>query len=435
MKESDAQVRLKEAEAEIRRLRRAIDELSVLNDLARSIGGSLDTDEIISTIVRRSLRSIRAEQGVITLVEPEEESGMKTFVRTKYRAEEQAAYHLHQNLLGWMQTHRTPLAIDNPAADDRFRGVAWDRSIHSLLCVPLLVKSKLAGILTLYNKTGEDRFSEEDQRLLAIIASQSAQVIENARLYEQEKALLRMQEEVRHAARIQMELLPKSAPLIPGYDIMGVTIPAQTVGGDYFDFIRCNGGETAICVGDVTGKGLPASLLMANVQATLRGLTLAGSSVKVCIERTNLLFFDSTDSQKFVTLFYGRLSPEQGILRYANAGHENPILIDREGRIRRLDRGGTVLGIVEDFPFEEEEIGIGKGSTLVAYSDGITEAQNEELLQFGEERLLEIVTRRRHGTARELGDEILRAVRAFAGNSPQSDDMTIVILHRLDTPE
>ncbi len=432
MKESDIQLRLKEAEAEIRRLRRAIDELSVLNDLASSIGGSMDSDEIISTIVRRSLRSIHAEQGVITLVEPEEESGMRTIVRTMYRAEDQASYHLHQSLLGWMQIHRTPLAIADPASDERFRGTAWDRSIHSLLCVPLLVKSRLTGILTLYNKSGGECFSEEDQRLLAIIASQSAQVIENARLNEQEKALLRMQEEVRHAARIQMDLLPKSAPLIPGYDVMGMTIPAQSVGGDYFDFIPCGRGETAICVGDVTGKGLPASLLMANVQATLRGLTLAGTSVKSCIERSNALFLESTDPQKFVTLFYGRLSPDEGLLRYTNAGHDHPILIDREGRVRRLATGGTVLGIVEEFPFEEEEIGLEKGSTLVAYSDGITEARNGEAVLFGEERLLDLIARQRGGTARELGDAIIGAVRSFAGNCPQSDDMTIVIIRRLE---
>ena len=158
-----------------------------------------------------------------------------------------------------MHLNKRPLLSNSPRADERFRGITWDPSIHSILCVPLMVKSALIGVLTAYNKKDDREFTEEDQRLLAIIAMQSGQVVENARLYEEEKKLLTMEEEVRLASVIQIELLPQEAPSIPHYDIAGTSIPAQQVGGDYFDFIPVEEFSLAVCLGDVSGKGLPAS--------------------------------------------------------------------------------------------------------------------------------------------------------------------------------
>jgi len=224
-------------EEENKRLKRAVDELSILNDLARAIGASLNTQEIIQTIVRRSLRAISAEQGVITLVEEQSNQSMKTLVRTMVSSKEQEHFHFNQALLGWMHLNKKPLVINDPKSDERFRGIPWDDSIHSLTAVPMMAKSELRGVLTVYNKKDGKPFTEDDQRLLAIIAGQSGQVVENARLYEKEKTLVKMQEEVRLAARIQTELLPKTPPSIAGYEIVGKTIPAQEVGGDYFDFI------------------------------------------------------------------------------------------------------------------------------------------------------------------------------------------------------
>src|SRR5208283_3423200 len=172
-------------------------------------------------------------------------------------------------------------------SDPRFSGVKTDGDFRSLLCVPLLVKNRLIGILAVFDKTDGTEFTEDDKRLLSIIAAQSGQILENARLYEQEKSLIIMQEEVNLASKIQFELLPRQAPKIPGYEIAGKSIPAQVVGGDYFDFIPINEQQIALGLGDVSGKGLPASLLMANLQATLRGQTLGMTSAKECIARSN----------------------------------------------------------------------------------------------------------------------------------------------------
>ena len=415
---------------ENRRLKRAVEELSILNDLARAIGASVNLQDIMRTIIHRSIRAIRAEQGVITLVDHRSHDVMKTLVRTMASSSQSPQYHFSQSLLGWMHLNKKPLTVNDPRTDERFRGVQWDESIRSLLCVPMMVKSTLVGVLTVYNKRDGATFSDEDQRLLAIIAGQSAQIVENARLYEEEQALQRMKEEVRLAATIQMDLLPKTPPDVAGYDIAGVSIPAQLVGGDAYDFIPIDSTHLAVCLADVSGKGLPASLLMANVQATLRGQTLSSPTAAVCVQRANKLLHQSTSPDKFVTLFYSLLDSSKHTLTYCNAGHDNPFLFSGSGEPKRLGTGGLVLSIMEDFPYEEEVVALSPGDVVVVYSDGITEAVDPAQTQFGDRNIESVVAARRTLDAAGIIDGIVGAVREHAGSAPQADDMTIVVIKR-----
>lgn len=413
------------------RLKRAVEELSILNDLARTIGGSLNSQEVMHTIIRRSLRAINAEQGVITLVdEPGSDSG-KTLIRTAVSSAERGPFHLNQALLGWMHLNKKPLLINDPKRDDRFKGVKWDETIRSLVCVPMIVKSALIGTLTVYNKKGASEFTEDDQRLLSIIAAQSAQIVENARLYEEELRLRKMQEELQLAARIQMDLLPKAVPDITGYEVAGRTLPAQQVGGDYFDFIKIHDQRWAFCLGDVSGKGLPASLLMANLQATLRGQTLSDLAPSDCIRRSNRLLYYSTSPEKFATVFYGILDTHQHTLRFSNAGHDSPYVLHAHANVSRLQTGGVPLGMLEEFPFEEEEVPMSPGDLLVVYSDGVTEAWNTDEVEFGEQRLAEVLRQYHDKTASELIDGVIAAVKSHTGSAPQADDITLVVLKRL----
>jgi len=428
--QADQDPQLHSLEEENKRLKRAVEELSVLNDLARAIGASLNTQEIIQTIVRRSLRASNAQQGVITLVEEQSNQSMKTLIRTMVSSGEQEHFHFNQALLGWMHLNKKPLVINDPKTDERFRGIPWDESVHSLIAVPMMVKSALRGVLTVYNKKEGKPFTEDDQRLLAIIAGQSGQVVENARLYEKEKTLTKMQEELRFAARIQNELLPKSAPSIPGYEIAGRYIPAQEVGGDYYDFIPIDDHRLAFCLGDVSGKGLPASLLMANLQATLRGQTLTTSSAKTCLERSNQLLFQSTNPEKFATLFYAVLDTQNHQIHFSNAGHENPYLWSGKTGARRLTTGGIPLGMLPEFGFEEESISLDEDSTLVVYSDGVSEAMNAEEEQFGDDRIASVLEQHKHASASEIIDQLVAAVKKYAAGHPQSDDITVVVMRR-----
>jgi sigma-B regulation protein RsbU (phosphoserine phosphatase) len=240
-----------------------------------------------------------------------------------------------------------------------------------------------------------------------------------------------MKEEVRLAATIQMDLLPKAPPVVPGYDIAGISIPAQLVGGDAYDFIPVDDAHIAICLADVSGKGLPASLLMANVQATLRGQTLACPTAALCVQQANKLLHQSTSSDKFVTLFYSRLDTSANTLTYCNAGHDNPFHFSGDAAPGRLSTGGLVLSIMEDFPYQEEIVPLSSGDVVVVYSDGITEAVDPAGTQFGDARIALVVSTRRSLGAAEIIDAIVGAVRGHAGTAPQADDMTIVVIKRL----
>jgi sigma-B regulation protein RsbU (phosphoserine phosphatase) len=334
-------------------------------------------------------------------------------------------------LIGWMHRYKTTLLLNDPRRDERFTGVTWDDAVVSLVCAPLLVKSELKGVLTVYNKKDGRGFTDDDQKLLAIIAAQSAQVIENARLYEEEHKFFLMQQEVRLAAKIQLDLLPKTAPAIAGYDLAGKTIPAQSVGGDYFDFIAVDENRLALCLGDVTGKGLPASLLMANMQATIRGQTLVEATAKMCLTRANKLLCRSTDKCNFITFFYALLNHQTHQLTYANAGHNSPLLFSADGTHRPLERRGLVLGIRDQIDYEEETIALRPGDLLLIYSDGIIEAMNSWQEEFGEERLIAVVQQNRRQPAAVLTERIIQAVKQHAGRAAQSDDITLVVLKKI----
>jgi PAS domain S-box-containing protein len=236
--------------------------------------------------------------------------------------------------------------------------------------------------------------------------------------------------ELHLAAQIQKNLLPGKTPVLSGYDMTAVNIPANEIGGDYFDFIRLDDHRVAIVLGDVSGKGLSASLLVANLQAVIRGQVMFTPGPKECMERANKLFFHSTDSDKFATLFYGILDTQKNTIRYVNAGHNPPIIYSPGTIPVTLDDSGLLLGAFEDVFYEEKEILIEPNDYLIIYSDGVCEAMNDIFEEFSEEKLLEII--RRNGTMdpKGLAEKITSAIKLHARELPQSDDMTMILVKR-----
>ncbi len=422
---------LESLERENSQLRRAVEELSVLNELSAAIGASRGMEDIIQTIIRRSIKAVRAEQGVVTLVGEDSTDPTKTLVRTMASSSDNTAYSPDQNLLGWMHLNRKPLVINDPPSDRRFQGVKWPDSIRSIVAAPMLVHSRLTGILTLYNKKHSDGFSMEDQRLLSILAGQSGQVVENARLSEEEKKLVTMQQELLFANEIQMNLLPGVAPPVDNYELAGISIPAQDVGGDYYDYIPIDKGRIAITVGDVSGKGLPAALMMSNVQATLRGQAQFGVSVHETIERSNHLLTQSVRKGTFVTLFYGVLDPNEHTIHYSNAGHNRPYILRYNDELETLTLGDLVLGFVGTQTYREEVTSLDVGQFLFIFSDGVTEAMNSAHDQFDESRLEPLLISLKESSAQEIIDAVGEAIRKHAAGHPQNDDITMLCLKRL----
>jgi PAS domain S-box-containing protein len=245
-----------------------------------------------------------------------------------------------------------------------------------------------------------------------------------------EEARIRSLEEARMARNIQINLLPKSNPQIDGYDIAGKSIPALNVGGDYYDFIRLNDHRLAIALGDVSGKGLAAALVMSNLQATIRSLASINVTANECLERANKLLFRSTDAKTFVSLFYGILDTQKNTICYANAGQNLPLIFSPKNKPVPLNNHGLVLGTKEDVSYRAEEILINPGDRLFIYSDGIPEAMNEQREEFGDENLLEIVQQHRSHSADALIEKINTALNSHFGSMSQNDDMTMMLLSR-----
>jgi sigma-B regulation protein RsbU (phosphoserine phosphatase) len=418
--------------SEIQKLKLAVKELSVLNDIATAVSTVNDLNQVIELIVHECVNHLNVEQGAIMLLDPTEtDDQFRTIVREIDTDTDIVPYHFGVQLSGWMIKNQMPLLINDFSNDNRFTNLSDEQfSINSILSVPLKTKGKLIGVLNVFNKISEEGFSPNDQRMLSIIAAQSAQAIESARLYDEEKSLKIIEEELNFATDIQTNLLPKINPQIDGFDIAGKSIPAKEVGGDYYDFIPIDENKNAICLGDISGHGMPAAMLMANLQATLRGQALFSSSAGECLTRANKLLYRSTDLQKYATLFYGILDTIESTFHFSNAGHNPPFLITSDKKITRLIKGGTVLGFMEDYQFEEDSIKLNAGDSVIIYSDGITEAENKKDKEFGEDRLLAILTENMKSTADTLIEKVFEAVKSFVKEGPQSDDITIVVIKK-----
>lgn len=418
---------------ENRRLKRAVDELAILNNLALSIGGSLDSEKIMRSIIGKSIRAMNASQGDITLVDENRENSSHTLVRSMVSNDNENPLHLNQNLIGWMQIHKKPLIINEPGNDNRFRNVQWDSSIQSVLSAPLVVKSRLIGILTVYNKTdASGGFDESDQRLLSIIAAQSAQIVENARLYEEEQAYRFMQREISMASDIQKKMLPSESPELSGYSVSGKNLSARSIGGDYFDFIELGNSKWAVCLGDISGKGLPAALLMSNLQAILRSLAVHISDPAEILRHANHLLYKITNPEKFATLFFGVLDTAKHHLIYSSAGHEPPFHLGQEGKCQRLDTGGLPLAVMDDLEYQQNQITLEKGDCIFIYSDGITDSMNRQEEQFGEERLQFLLEESKDffNESNKLIEKVFNSSIRYCEGTDRFDDMTSVVITR-----
>jgi phosphoserine phosphatase RsbU/P len=419
-----------ELDTEVLGLRRAVEELTILNELSRAISSTCDLDEIIPMIVTRAKAATGAQQVVLTLVDALEMIPAGTIFR-KVDSEESDDFHLTRNLLGCMCHERRALLINDVANDSRLEGIPLDAGLRNLLCVPLMVESELVGVISACNKNDNLDFLPHDQQLLAIMASQSAQVLERARLLKEEAANAQLKEDLLVARRIQLSLLPGESPNIPGYDVAGTSIPARHVGGDYYDFIPLNNDAWGIALGDVSGKGVPAAMLMSNLQAMLRGQAPQGTLCRLVMHWCNKQLFLSTPLDKFATLFYGVLNTNDHLFTYCNAGHERPFLFCNEKKPLRLKTGGLAIGVVSDADYVDDTVPMLQGDTLVIFSDGVTDVVNTDDQPFGEDRLLELLDEAQNLPSAKLIEVVKEALAKHAGTQPAFDDITLVIVKRI----
>ncbi|HZM89508.1 MAG TPA: SpoIIE family protein phosphatase [Blastocatellia bacterium] len=304
--------------------------------------------------------------------------------------------------------------------------------IRSVMAVPLASGEEIFGMVYVDNPFN-NRFQEEDLKVLTTIASVASIKIENDRLLDERLEKRRMEEELKVASEIQMRLQPFSPPKLPGWDMTGVSFPCREIGGDYYDFIhRKRDSHLIVAVGDVSGKGTGAALLMSSLHAAVRAQTQTRASTCEVMGEINQYIFENSPSNKFLTLFYGGLDPITGTLTYSNGGHNAPIFVRRSGEVERLDKGGLPIGMMQGVAYQEASVEFHPGDVLVIYSDGITESINERDEEFEEERLIEVVKNNMGRSASGIRDRIDEALSRFVGTTAPVDDMTLMIIKRTD---
>ena len=403
------------------------EELDLIYRLSRGLKSTLDAGTSAAMVLSEAMEIFEADLGWMSPADPT----APVFGSLITGASPETAQRLDAVVRNLVRSGKSRIFYSVAAE----LGLAVDGYPETLMCAAVKTEGVVYGALCVGRLAAGRPFTARDLKLGEVLASQAAIAIENSILHRsrlaEEQARFRIEEEMRLAREIQANLLPLTPPTLPGYDIACRSVPALSVGGDYYDFIPVDGGRMALCVADVSGKGMPAALLMANLQATIRSQTMVGVSPADCAQRSNRLLYRSTDVGLFATCFYGVLDVGSGRLTYSNAGHDHPLILRPGQEDISLIAGGPVLGAFDDQGYEEGSVTLEPGQVLVAYSDGITESFDPEGQAFGVRGLRAALARSGGRSACDILDQVLAAATTHAGNRPQSDDMTLVVVRRL----
>jgi sigma-B regulation protein RsbU (phosphoserine phosphatase) len=315
------------------------------------------------------------------------------------------------------------------------RPVLGSLGLHAV--IPMALQGQVRGVILLGEKLNRDPFTSADFEFLSALGNLAIISLENARLFKEAIEKQRMEDELLIARDIQKGLLPSVLPVVPGIDIAAANFSSKQVGGDYYDVVPLDEHRYILAIGDVSGKGTPAALLMANIQATIRALVPLQLSLSELTARVNNLMCQNTGGNKFVTFFWGALDHRSRTLRYVNAGHNHPYLLHSDGSMERLDKGGMILGVLETLiPYEEGEVELRGGDLLVLFTDGVSEAMNPANQEYGEDRLEAMVRGAGDQDARALIEAIHKDIQVHAAGAPQSDDITMMVIRFLaSSPE
>jgi sigma-B regulation protein RsbU (phosphoserine phosphatase) len=408
--------------------------LEVLSQAARSLLAHRPLPDLFEDVLNLLFAAVPCERGAILLLEgtPPE----PTVKASRSRGGQPLLAKVSRSIARRVLERRETMLLPNLMEDTAFstQDSILSTGIRSALCAPLWFTSASAeqdaviGLVYLDSLAMTRPFTEEDARIVTALANVAAAKIENVRLLEQSMEMRRLEEDMRVAAEIQRGLLPDGAPAVAGYGVVGSNRPCRTVGGDYYDFLL-NQNRLLMALGDVSGKGTGAALLMTVLRAAVRG-HWADESVAEAVGRINSTVCQNVTAGKYITFFLARLEPASGRVDYVNAGHNPPLLIRRDGTIETLNEGGMVLGLFDSMPYGEGAAELRPGDTLLIFSDGVTETWSAQGDEFGDQRLGEVAVRGRGLDAAGLQTEILRELEVFEAGTKSTDDRTLIVLKR-----
>jgi serine phosphatase RsbU (regulator of sigma subunit) len=323
-----------------------------------------------------------------------------------------------------------PLMLDEALASEKVlvdaAEQAWLRENDIALILPMTTPSRFVGFLAIGSKSGREDFEAADIDILQSLASQAAVASENMMLLEENVEKRRLEDQLSMARRIQEGLLPRQIPSTPGLLVAARSRFCLEVAGDYYDIVNLDVTRTVLAVGDVSGKGAGAALLMSNLQASLRTAVRARIRISELVGQINDLIFENTPPEQFITFFVGVYDDDNSTLSYVNAGHNPPLLIRSGGGVETLEAGGLILGALSGMPYEEGTVSLGDGDLIFLYTDGVTEAENSEEEMYGEGRLREFLEVNIERSPEEILTGLEEEVKSFAGEVPFSDDFTLL---------
>jgi len=420
---------VKKLEREVKRLRNAVEELSLLNDIAVTASHTIDISQMIDIIVKKACKAVKAELGTIMLITEGEERPLKTYIRRADLSGHIPKYRVSPDITGWVLKHQEPLIIKDLARDKRFPlSAVENKEVRSVLCVPIWYQAKIIGILMMTNKRGRDPFSTDDLRLLSIIAVQAGQLIQNSRLQQQALEKDRLEHELELAAQIQKSILPHEDPELEALSISSFFKPARGVGGDYYDFFEL-GEELGIVIADVSGHGSSAAMMMSMVKGIIHLLIRQNHEPARLVSGLNDLLMDILPDEVFITMTFVLFDSAKRSLSICNAGHHPPLLKAKKGaKWTWLEMPGCALNLIPRARFMTQKIDLGAGGRLILYTDGIVEAMNERGEFYGKDRLLKCISANEDKVAQEIGQCLTCDLNTFSQDREQSDDIAFLIL-------
>ena len=415
-----------------------VDKLRMLLDITKTISRSLDLDEVLNLVMDTLDSLIPYDAAGIYLVTcsrpiPEWEGGpdetcvFQTQAVRGYDIDDLQELHLKvgEGLIGHVAVSGKPFISPDVRKEPRY--INARARTRSEMVTPSISNVEVIGVFDLESDE-LNAYSKDDLEVLGLLASQVAIIIEKVMLHDQLIEKQRLETQLEVARQVQLELLPARDPQLEGFDISAYNFPTEEVSGDYYDWVRIYDDQIGIVIADVSGKGVPAALLMAFLRASLRAATHIGYAPHISMSKVNYLLWESIERNQFVTAFYGILDAANRTVAYSNAGHNPPFLMEADGTVHFEERGGVPLGMFRDTRYYEFFATIEPGQVLVLYTDGATEAMNRAREEYGRDRLVKAVRQCRHLSAREMIDFIHHDVINWTEGLGATDDVTFFIV-------
>ena len=418
-----------------------IDKLRMLLDITKTISRSLDLDEVLNLVMDTLDSLVPYDAAGIYLVRcsqplaewtgaPDETCVFHTQAVRGYDIDDLQELHLKmgEGLIGHVAVTGKPYVSHDVGQDRRYIN-ARPRT-QSEMVAPIVSNNEVIGVFDLESDE-LDAYTNDDLEVLMLLASQVAIIIEKVMLHDQLIEKQRLETQLEVARQVQLQLLPARDPQLDGYDISAYNFPTEEVSGDYYDWVRIYDDQIGMVIADVSGKGVPAALLMAFLRASLRAATHIGYAPHISMSKVNYLLWESIERNQFVTAFYGILDGTNRTLAYSNAGHSPALLMKMDGTVRFEERGGVPLGMFRDSRYYEYFETIEPGEVFVLYTDGVTEAMNPGTEEYGRDRLVAAVRQCRDQPARDMIDFIHRELIAWTEGQGLGDDVTLFIVKAL----